>query len=105
MDLAIGGPVAMVAAASKGLGRAVAEALAREGCRLSICSRSVENLAETRAAIERAGAETLTVKCDVSVRGDLARWFEATEGKFGSVDILVTNTGGPPAARFLDLRE
>ncbi len=105
MDLDIRNRVAMVAAASKGLGRAAAEALAREGCRLSICSRSVESLAETRSAIERAGAEALAVKCDVSAREDLDRWFEATEAKFGSVDILVTNTGGPPAARFMDLRE
>jgi len=105
MDLGIRGRVAMVAAASKGLGRAIAEALAREGCKLSISSRSTDNLNAARLAIERAGSEALAVKCDVSLRQDLARWFEATESTFGKADILVTNTGGPPAARFLDLRE
>jgi 3-oxoacyl-[acyl-carrier protein] reductase len=66
MDLGIKSRVAIVAAASKGLGRAVAEALAREGCRLSICSRSLDSLEAARTAIEAAGAEVLPVACDVS---------------------------------------
>ncbi|HUP50460.1 MAG TPA: SDR family oxidoreductase [Thermoanaerobaculia bacterium] len=105
MDLGIRGRVAMVAAASKGLGRGVAEALAAEGCRLSICSRSVEHLDEARQAIEQAGGEVLAAACDVSSPGDLQRWVEATTAKFGQVDIVVTNTGGPPAAKFLQLTD
>ena len=105
MDLGIKGRVAMVAAASKGLGRAVAESLAREGCKLSICSRSTDNLDQARWAIEAAGSEALAVKCDVTSPSDLERWVEATTATFGKVDILVTNTGGPPAARFLQLGE
>ena len=105
MDLGLKGRVAMVAAASKGLGRAVAEALAREGCRLSICSRSTDNLDGARHTIEDAGGEVLAVACDVSNPGDLERWVEATTATFGQVDILVTNTGGPPAAKFLQLSE
>lgn len=105
MDLGINGRVAMVAAASKGLGRAVAEALGREGCRLSICSRSTDNLDEARHTIEGAGGEVLAVACDVSNPADLERWVEATTATFGKVDILVTNTGGPPAARFMQLTE
>lgn len=94
--------VAMVAAASKGLGRAIAEALANEGCRLSICSRSLDSLEPVRAAI---GADTLAVACDVANADDLQRWYDATLQRFGQVDILVTNTGGPPAAPFLKLTE
>ena len=95
----------MVAAASKGLGRAVAESLAREGCRLSVCSRSTDNLDGVRHTIEDAGGEALAVACDVSNPDDLERWFAATEATYGQVDILVTNTGGPPAAKFLQLAE
>jgi 3-oxoacyl-[acyl-carrier protein] reductase len=97
MDLGITNRVAMVAAASKGLGRACAEALAREGVRLSICSRS-------GASID-AGGDVLSVSCDVSKADDLQRWFDETVVRFGGVDILVTNTGGPPAAPFVELRE
>lgn len=102
MDLGIAGRVAMVAAASKGLGRAAAESLAAEGCRLSICSRSIESLEPVRTAL---GNDTLAVACDVSRAEDLQRWFDETIARFGRVDILVTNTGGPPAAPFLKLSE
>ena len=86
----------MVAAASKGLGRAIAEALAAEGCRLSVCARTPP---------AQFGADVLAVACDVSKAADLQRWFDATIERFGQVDILVTNTGGPPAAPFLSLSE
>ena len=102
MDLGISNRVAMVAAASKGLGRATAQSLAREGCRLSICSRSLEALEEAKQAI---GGEVLAVACDVHKPGDLQRWVDATIERFGQIDILVTNTGGPPAAKFLALSE
>jgi 3-oxoacyl-[acyl-carrier protein] reductase len=85
----------MVAAASKGLGRAIAEALAAEGCRLSICARSAP------API----GDSLNIACDVSKAEDLQRWFDETVARFGQVDILVTNTGGPPAAPLLKLTE
>jgi 3-oxoacyl-[acyl-carrier protein] reductase len=107
MDLELSGKVAMVAAASKGIGRAVAESLVREGCRVSICSRSEDALSRARAAIVSAtpGAEVQTVACDLSKAADLERWFAETAGRFGRVDILVTNSGGPPAARFEELTE
>ncbi len=95
MDLGIQNRVAMVAAASKGLGRAIAEALAREGCRLSVSSRSIEAWSD----------DMLAVQGDVSKAEDLQRWFDETVARFGQVDILVTNTGGPPAAPFLKLTE
>src|SRR5688500_547238 len=102
MDLGIRNRVAMVAAASKGLGRAIAEALAAEGCRLSICSRSLDTLEPVREAL---GGETLAIACDVSNANDLQRWYDETVARFGQVDILVTNTGGPPAAPFMKLTE
>lgn len=102
MDLGIRNRVAMVAAASKGLGRATAEALAREGCRVSICARSAEALEESRQAI---GPDALAVTCDVSRTEDLQRWVNQTRDRFGAIDILVTNTGGPPAAKFMNLSE
>src|SRR6266571_4658874 len=101
MDLQLNGRVAMVAASSKGLGRAIAVALAREGCRLSICSRTEALLAAAREEIASAGAEVLAIACDVTKAEDLQRWFETTVARFGQVDILVTNTGGPPAASFM----
>ena len=102
MELGIRNRVAMVAAASKGLGRAIAETLAAEGCRLSICSRSLDTLQPVREAIS---GDTLAVACDVSNGDDLQRWYEQTVQHFGQVDIVVTNTGGPPAAPFMKLSE
>ncbi len=105
MDLGIGNRVAMVAAASKGLGRAIAASLAGEGVRVSICARSVESLEEAKQSIEGAGGEALAVACDVTKADDLKRWFDETVKRFGQVDVAVTNTGGPPAAPFLKLTE
>jgi 3-oxoacyl-[acyl-carrier protein] reductase len=107
MDLGIRNRVAMVAASSKGLGKAVALSLAREGCQVSICGRDPETLASTMLelqAINPAGKH-LYITCDVSLEGELGRWFQATEEGLGPVDILVTNTGGPPAATFMNLSE
>src|ERR1041384_8373826 len=100
MDLGIKGRVAMIAAASKGLGRAIAGALAKEGCRLSICSRSRESIETAKNELEADGAEVLALPCDVKSAEDLQRWAAATIERFGQIDILVTNTGGPPAAPF-----
>ncbi|MGA2083651.1 MAG: SDR family oxidoreductase [Holophaga sp.] len=107
MDMGIQHRVAMVAAASKGLGQAAARALALEGCRVSICARDPAALETARgdlAALALDGA-VLAVRCDVSRGADLSHWFQATTEALGGVDILVTNTGGPPAATFLDLTE
>ena len=107
MDLELTGRVAMVAAASKGIGFAAAESLAREGCRVSICSRTREALERARASLERAvpGADVLAVPCNLAEAKDLESWFSTTVEKLGPVDILMTNSGGPPAARFEELTE
>jgi 3-oxoacyl-[acyl-carrier protein] reductase len=104
MDLKLTNRIAMVAAASKGLGKACALELAKEGCRVSICARSGEDLERTRAEIA-AHADALAVVCDVSSAADLEKWFAQTIEHFGRVDILVTNTGGPPVKRFMELTD
>lgn len=107
MDLGIDGRVAMVAAASKGIGKACAMALAREGCRVSICARGAEALEAAREEIAAAAGEDMVMDfvADVSVPCDLEAWLRATEETMGPADIVVTNTGGPPAARFMDLTD
>lgn len=104
MDLGIKGKVALVAAASRGLGRAVAEELAAEGATLVLCGRNQETINDTGNAISsNAGVPVLAVQADVSKRADITRLVEAGLRKFGRIDILVTNGGGPPAGRFEQL--
>lgn len=104
MDLGLRGKVALVAAASRGLGRAVAEELAAEGASLVLCARGAEPLREACARIERASSvPVLGVAGDVSLPGDVSRVAGAALERFGRVDILVTNAGGPPAGTFESL--
>jgi 3-oxoacyl-[acyl-carrier protein] reductase len=104
MDLGIKGKVALVAAASQGLGRAVAEELAAEGVSLLICARGRERLDETCNAIrERTGVDIVGVAADLSNADDLDRIVSEGIARFGQIDILVTNTGGPPAGPFESL--
>lgn len=103
MDLGLKGKVALVAAASKGLGRAVALGLAQEGARLSICARGREALLQTEAEIRSAtGAEVLSTVADVTKPEDIANLVCRTIERYGRVDILVNNAGGPPGGKFLD---
>lgn len=98
MDLGIEGKVALVMGASKGIGRGIAAALAREGARVAIASRSRERLEE--AAAEIGGATPFVA--DATDLERLARLPLEVAEALGSVDILVTNTGGPPAGGALD---
>jgi 3-oxoacyl-[acyl-carrier protein] reductase len=101
MDLGVRGRVAIVAAASKGLGRATAMELAAEGARVVICARNAETLADTRDAIvEATRAEVHAVEADVSTMEGIERVASAAERTFGAVDILVNNAGGPPSGPF-----
>jgi 3-oxoacyl-[acyl-carrier protein] reductase len=100
VDLGLSGKVALVAASSRGLGRAVAEELAREGARLVLCARGETALHETADSMRAAGAEVKAVRADVSRATDVARVVEAGMRAFGRIDILVTNGGGPPAGPF-----
>lgn len=100
MDLGLKGRVAFVAAASQGLGRAIAEELAREGARVAICART-ERIHAVAAEIGAAhSAETLGIVADVAVPADVERAVREAIAHFGQVDILVTNAGGPPPGPF-----
>jgi 3-oxoacyl-[acyl-carrier protein] reductase len=101
MDLGLRGKVAMVAAASRGLGRAIAEELAREGTSLVLCARGAEALDEARAAIAASsGVPVHAVTADLSKHEDVTRVAEEALKQYGRVDVLVTNAGGPPAGTF-----
>src|SRR6266852_1831754 len=101
MNLGLTGRVAIVAAASKGLGRAVAEELAREGAHVAICARTVSTLEETAAHIQRAnGHEVFHRALDVTDSKAVTDFVAAVETHFGRIDICVTNSGGPPSNLF-----
>jgi len=101
MDLGLKGKIALVAASSRGLGRAVAEALAAEGCDLLLCARGSEALEATAASIRSASKrKVFAISADLSKPEDVARVAETAMREFGRVDILVTNGGGPPAGPF-----
>jgi 3-oxoacyl-[acyl-carrier protein] reductase len=102
MDLGLRGKVALVPAASQGLGKAVALAFAREGARLAVCSRRLDAIQATAEEIRRLGSEVLALAADVTRADDIARLVQQTVERFGGIDILVTNAGGPPAGRFDD---
>ncbi len=103
MDLGIEGKVALVAASSKGIGLAIAEELAANGARLVMCARGEETLRSSADRIRSSGAEVLDVVADVSVPEDVDRLTSTALHKFGRVDILVANSGGPPAGSFESL--
>lgn len=97
--------VALVCAASRGLGRASAEALARDGFRVAICARQAEALQRTAADIAAAGADVLAIAADLATKAGVERVIAGTLERFGGIDVLVTNTGGPPSAPFMQLDE
>jgi len=101
MDTGLKGKIALVCAASKGLGRAAAHALAREGARVAICARGAEALRAAADAIARdTGADVFPIVADVAVAADTERVVAGTVAHFGGLDVLVTNAGGPKSAAF-----
>jgi 3-oxoacyl-[acyl-carrier protein] reductase len=100
MDLGLAGRVALVTAASKGLGRASAAALAGEGASVAINSRDPERLRSTAAEL---GDEVLALPGDVTEPDAPRRLVEATVERFGALHVLVANAGGPPKGRALDV--
>ncbi len=102
MDLGLEGRVALVTAASKGLGLASAAALAAEGASVAICARDPDRLAAAAAGI---GPDVLAIPADVTAPGAPARLVAATVERFGRLDVLVANAGGPPQARALEVTD
>lgn len=103
MDLGLKGKVFMVAAASKGLGYGIAEALAQDGAKVSIGSRTEEDINAAAERLQReTGSETLGVVFDARDPASIEWWTAVTLEKFGTIDGLVVNAGGPPAGKFDD---
>lgn len=102
MDLGLRGQVALVAAASKGLGKAIARAFAEEGARVAICARDARTL---DAAAAEIGRDVLAVPADVTRAEDVERFAQAAIERFGRIDILVNNAGGPPSKPFAETTE
>ncbi len=101
MDFGIAGKVALVTAASKGLGRGSAEALSAEGCRVAICARTrtdVERAAHEIAA--KSGHEVVPFVADMARAADIDRLLDAVRARLGDPDIVVGNAGGPPPGTF-----
>ncbi|NCD68710.1 SDR family oxidoreductase [Mucilaginibacter agri] len=101
MDLKLSNKIAIVLAASKGLGRAIATTLADEGATVIISSRNQEQLDATAAEIKEETRRSVTaIAADVSNPADIKSLIEQTVERFGAIDILINNTGGPPFDKF-----
>jgi 3-oxoacyl-[acyl-carrier protein] reductase len=102
MDLGLKNRVALVAASSQGLGLATAEAFAAEGCRVAMCARSRQTLEAAAEKIRKQySADVFAEAFDVGDPASVSQFVAAVASKFGSVDVCVTNAGGPPAKGFL----
>jgi 3-oxoacyl-[acyl-carrier protein] reductase len=94
MNLGLEGKVAMVAAGTKGIGLAIAKRLVEEGCLLSVCARDSTNFHPLLTVL---GEKHRAYPCDVTQAKEVEAWFDLTTSELGFPDILITNTGGPPA--------
>ncbi|MGQ9572702.1 MAG: SDR family oxidoreductase [Dehalococcoidia bacterium] len=106
MELGLKGKVAIVGGSSRGIGKAIALALAQEGCDVAICARGEADLEATAEEIRsQTGARVLPVVCDMSNYADIQRLVRETAKTFGRIDIVVNNAGGPPLGTFDDFLE
>lgn len=106
MDLGLKDKVALVAASSKGLGYGIAKALAADGAKVSLCSRSADEVAAAADTIAKdCGVETLATACDVRQAADIQAWVDKTVNAWGAIDCLVVNAGGPPAKTIMEVSE
>jgi len=103
MDLGLAGRAALVTAASKGLGRSSALALAREGASVAICARGEDALRATEKELGETGVDVLAVAADVTEPDAPRRLVDAAVERFGHLDVLVANAGGPPPGRALEV--
>ena len=96
MNLGLKGKTALVTASSKGIGKAVAEELAAEGCNVAICSRTKDDLENAADDIKRKyGVDISWSVCDLNKSADIENTFNVVLKQFGKIDILVNNCGGP----------
>ena len=106
MDLGLKNKVAFVSASSKGLGKGCAIELAKEGAHVIISSRSEEDLIVTKKEIDKvAKGQVEYIVCDVTKPDDISNAINFAKKKFGKVDILINNAGGPPAGDFTKMSD
>ncbi len=106
MDLGLKNKVALVAAASKGLGYGTARALAHEGARVSMCSRTALDIQEAATKLaHESGAETLGIVCDVTQAAPIQAWVDQTVAQWGKIDAVLINAGGPPSGLLKDFSD
>lgn len=100
MDLGLRGRVALVCAASQGLGKAAAAALVREGAHVVICSRDRKKIAAAAKEIGTGNGRVVAIAADLTKPRDITRFVAKAVKEFGRIDVLVTNAGGPPTGTF-----
>jgi len=106
MDTGLKDKTVLITASSMGIGKAVAELFAEEGCRVAISSRAKENLLSTAAELkEKYNVEPFWSVCDLNKQKDIENTFSAVTSQFGNIDILVNNCGGPVPGLFQQLEE
>lgn len=106
MDLGLTKRVAIVTGSSRGIGKAIAHGLADENAKVTICARNEDRLRQTAKEIEAStGTEVLPIRADLRNKEDIRFLVKTTVEKFGRIDILVNNTGGPPPSFFLETSE
>ena len=94
MDLGLAGKTAIVTGSSRGIGRAIALALADEGCNVALCARGEERLRQTEDEVRAKGVQTIAVVADMTRLEDVERLVDQTAERFGRIDVLVNNVGG-----------
>lgn len=92
----LSGKVALITGATRGIGKSIAEELARAGAKVAICSRKAEACEQARAELEKSGFEVLARPCNVSRKADLQALVDATAAKWGGIDIVVANAASNP---------
>lgn len=106
MDLGLKDKVALVAASSKGLGYGVAKALAANGAKVSLCSRTAADVqAAAQTLANDYGVKTLATACDVRQASDIQNWVDKTAAAWGGIDCLLVNAGGPPAKTIMEVSD
>ena len=106
MDLGLNNKIALITAASQGLGKASALSIANEGAKVIICSRDKEKISKSAKEIkDKSGSEVISFQADLSNEGDISKMVESIIKKYGRIDILVNNTGGPKAGFFDEIND